>query len=942
MKLVLTLLTAFLTFCLFSQKKTLDHTVYNGWKSLKNQSVSKDGRYISYEITPHRGDGYLYLFDNKNKTLDSFFRSTNASFSPKNDFLVFKKTAGFDTLRKCELEKVDKENWPKDSLFILRLIDRDLKSTPTLKSVTLSEETNWLAYAIDSNYVEPKAAESKKKKKLNWFKKKKKEEPKKPTITSDGNLVYLTHPTTDTKIEFRDVSEYQFSPNGEFFLYKTQQKVDKEELFQLFIYDFAKKESFQIDKERTNLSNFAISSSDKLLAYLASSDTSKVKNNRFYLYSLKERKHLISLDSSSVFIDSSQAVSKNQSFVFTENEKYLFLGLDKLKTEEPKDSLLDTEKAKLDIWHYQEMRNQPMQLLQLSKDKKQNTLHALNLLTFELIALENDSIKTAANNSLVGDYILGRNDDPYAASFNWDFPFASDHYRISLVDGTKELVKKKIYFGGELSPSGNHYAYFDKTTQQHFLVDLETKKETCISYSIAKINWQQDGNGMPHVQYPLGMIGWERGERALFLQSEFDIWKYDVDKKHLSSITNGQGKEMNIEFRPRVWERDSVYISAENFYLMGTDLQTKDEMVYQWIDHGNHHDLIELYRSPHSINSVEKSENDSSILIRKSNVSDYADAFLLDNNFKNEIRISNTNPQQSEYNWATVELMDYTSYDGQKLQALVYKPENFDTTRQYPLLVYFYELYTDRMHSHYPPKPTASIIFPTEYASAGYVVLIPDIRYEPGHPAKSAYNCIMASTDEVLRKHKNIDEKRMGLQGQSWGGYQTAQLVTMTTRYSAAMAGAPVSNMFSAYGGIRWGSGMNRQFQYEKTQSRIGKTIWEAPELYVENSPLFHLPRVETPLLIMHNDEDGAVPWYQGIELFMGMKRLEKPCWLLNYNGDDHNLMKNANRMDLSIRMRQFFDYYLLGAPAPKWLVDGIPALDKGTDYGLDLKEQSP
>jgi dipeptidyl aminopeptidase/acylaminoacyl peptidase len=156
----------------------------------------------------------------------------------------------------------------------------------------------------------------------------------------------------------------------------------------------------------------------------------------------------------------------------------------------------------------------------------------------------------------------------------------------------------------------------------------------------------------------------------------------------------------------------------------------------------------------------------------------------------------------------------------------------------------------------------------------------------------------------------------------------------MTKRFRAAMAGAPVANMFSAYGGIRWGSGFSRMFQYEHTQSRIGATIWEKPELYIENSPLFGLPKVETPLLIMHNDEDGAVPWYQGIELFMGLRRLSKPVWLLNYNGDDHNLMKEGNRRDLSIRMKQFFDHYLMNAPAPKWMTDGIPAVDKGVDFG--------
>jgi dipeptidyl aminopeptidase/acylaminoacyl peptidase len=162
----------------------------------------------------------------------------------------------------------------------------------------------------------------------------------------------------------------------------------------------------------------------------------------------------------------------------------------------------------------------------------------------------------------------------------------------------------------------------------------------------------------------------------------------------------------------------------------------------------------------------------------------------------------------------------------------------------------------------------------------------------------------------------------------------------MTDKYAAAMAGAPVSNMFSAYGGIRWASGLSRMFQYERTQSRIGYTIWEKPELYIENSPLFHLDKVNTPLLIMHNDGDGAVPWYQGIELFMGLRRLDEPVWLLNYNGDGHNLMETANRKDLSIRMKQFFDYYLMDYSLPEWMSNGIPAIDKGKNYGLTPKIQ--
>ncbi|MFH2095158.1 MAG: prolyl oligopeptidase family serine peptidase, partial [Bacteroidota bacterium] len=218
----------------------------------------------------------------------------------------------------------------------------------------------------------------------------------------------------------------------------------------------------------------------------------------------------------------------------------------------------------------------------------------------------------------------------------------------------------------------------------------------------------------------------------------------------------------------------------------------------------------------------------------------------------------------------------------------------------------------------------------------GYVIFIPDIHYGTGTPGKDASDAIISGTDYILSKGF-VDENRIGLQGQSWGGYQVAWLITQTNKYAAAMAGAPVSNMISAYGGIRWESGISRQFQYEVAQSRIGASLWEKPDLYLENSPVFFADRVNTPLLIMHNDNDGAVPWYQGIEYFTALKRLQKPVWMLTYNDEDHNLKNRPNCMDLSIRMAQFFDHYLKDAPAPVWMVNGIPAVKKGKENGYQM-----
>ena len=293
-------------------------------------------------------------------------------------------------------------------------------------------------------------------------------------------------------------------------------------------------------------------------------------------------------------------------------------------------------------------------------------------------------------------------------------------------------------------------------------------------------------------------------------------------------------------------------------------------------------------------------------------------------------KISDANPWQKEYNWGTVELVTWTTMDGVPRQGLLYKPEDFDPSKKYPMISYFYEELSDGLHSYVPPNGR-NVINPTHYVSNGYIIFEPDIHYEMGYPGPSAVKSIVPGVQKLLERGY-IDPKKLGLQGQSWGGYQALYIITQTQMFSAAMAGAPVANMTSAYGGIRWGSGVNRSMQYERGQSRIGASLWEQPQLYIENSPLFSLPRVTTPLFIMSNDMDDAVPWWQGIELFVGMRRLGKEAYLINYNNDVHNPASRANQKDIAEKMEQFFDAKLKGKDAPEWMVKGIPAKDKGKD----------
>jgi dipeptidyl aminopeptidase/acylaminoacyl peptidase len=331
-----------------------------------------------------------------------------------------------------------------------------------------------------------------------------------------------------------------------------------------------------------------------------------------------------------------------------------------------------------------------------------------------------------------------------------------------------------------------------------------------------------------------------------------------------------------------------------------------------------------------------KAKDANQIIFTKETFQIFPDLWTANLDFKNAKKISDANPQMSEYKWGTVEMTTWTNLDGVELKGLIYKPENFDSDKKYPMLVYFYEKYSDRIHTHYAPRPLRSAVNFTYLVSNDYIVFVPDIIYKDGFPGESAYNCIMPGVQHIINQGY-VNKDRIGMQGHSWGGYQTAYLVTRTNLFRAAESGAPVSNMTSAYGGIRWTSGLSRMFQYERTQSRIGGTLWEKPMLYLENSPVFHANKIETPLLILHNDGDGSVPWYQGIELFVAMRRLDKPSWLLNYNGDGHGVTKRPNQEDFAIRMYQFFDHYLKDEPAPEWMIHGVPAVEKGLNDGLEL-----
>ncbi|TWU43768.1 Prolyl tripeptidyl peptidase precursor [Novipirellula aureliae] len=608
------------------------------------------------------------------------------------------------------------------------------------------------------------------------------------------------------------------------------------------------------------------------------------------------------------------------------------------------------ERAKLDLWHWQDPQLQPQQLLEAEAERKRDYRAAYVLKSKKIVQIEDlqtpvvdIDYRSPSNVSIANSNV------PYRKMLSWDVPGYQDVYLVNLNSGRRTQVLNKVRSDAALSPTGKYIVWFDAEQKKWFAKKAKDKDAKSIEISKGiKHPLYNVLDDRPMLPSAYGTAGWLRGDRALLIYDRYDIWKLDpTGESKPVCITLGSGRRNEIRFRYRHFDSKQRFVDAEKpMLLTAFHLKTKASGFYSLPAlEGNAKNKqaapvgpAPLIMLDENLGELQKAKDSDQVVFTRSTFRMFPDLWTSTTRFEKISRVSDLNPQQDEYSWGTSELTHWESRDGQTLDGILLKPDGFDPSKKYPLLVYFYERSSDGLHKYYPPAAGRSIICFSFYVSRGYVVFIPDIPYKTGEPGQSAANAVLPGVEHLIAKGF-VDQERIGMQGHSWGGYQTAYLVTQTDMFACAEAGAPVSNMTSAYGGIRWSSGMSRMFQYERTQSRIGGDLWAAREKYIANSPLFFADNIDTPLLILHNDQDGAVPWYQGIELFVALRRLEKPAWMLNYNGDPHWVMGDYNRRDFAIRMQQFFDHYLKDAPEPVWMAEGIPAVEKGKDLGLELLE---
>jgi dipeptidyl aminopeptidase/acylaminoacyl peptidase len=466
------------------------------------------------------------------------------------------------------------------------------------------------------------------------------------------------------------------------------------------------------------------------------------------------------------------------------------------------------------------------------------------------------------------------------------------------------------------------------------------------------VKFYDESHDSPSAPGSLGTAGWTDNDKSVILYDQFDIWEIRPDGTNARMITGGEGRKQKLVFRYRApFDAEPAagggpggggggggrggggggnagpISTTKPMLLTTTNDDTKASGLYRVpFTAGTPEKIVMMDKA---LGAISKAKNADVVAFTASKFDEFPDYWLTDMAFSSPKRVTDANPQQAEYVWGKAENIKYINADGKTLNAMLIKPDNFDPTKKYPLMVYIYEELTQGLHSYRAPNVGTSINI-TRYVSNGYVVLQPDISYETGYPGPSAMKCVIPAINTILAQGY-IDPKRIGIQGHSWGGYQITYMITQTNMFAAVQAGASVSNMISAYGGIRWGTGMVRQFQYEKTQSRIGGTLWDSPLQFIENSPIFWVERINTPYLSIHNDGDDAVPWYQGIEFNMAMRRLGKEAFMFNYNGQPHGLNNRDYMKHWTVHMDEFFDHYLLGKPRPEWMDKGYSYLDRGT-----------
>lgn len=902
------------------------------WKSISSTALSTDGQWFAYRLSPTEGDGEVIIRQTKGTKEYKFpageSRFGLVSFSEDAKycaFMVYPNAKEAKALRKEKKPVVTKA-------ALVNLATGDKVEYDKIKSFAFSRENPaWLA--LLKNPPESQAREKDK-----W----------------SGSDLVLRELATGKELMFGNVSEFAFDKKGLWLAMAidafglTGNGVELRNMTSGVV--------MSLDNDKANYKSLTWTEKGDGLACLKGKEDKAFEDK---LYSVagftgfaaapgqKAGAAQTPLAPQKVVYDpkddktfpQGMTISPNRAPQWSENLDALFFGISEPKKKEegakgpegtpaqpapPAEAAApagsDEDTPDLVLWHWLDKRLQSQQQVQASFDQNFSYLAEYRIKEKKFIRLADDDVRQVQAAPKFR-FAVGIDNKAYELDSNLDGRRYQDIYVIDLKTGTRNLALKKNRNYYMASPDGTHFLFYD---DGHFYTyDMTMGKSHNITKDVPTsfVNEDDDHNIVKPPDYP---IGWAKDGVSVLLSDGWDIWDVPVHGgKGVNLTVNGQKDQIRYRSRFYLDPEEKGIDLAKPLYVTAYGEWTKKAGIIR-IEKGKPAPALLLWDDA-GFSVLTKAKKTETYVYTRDTYKDYPDYYVADAMLKNGLKLTDANPQQKDFFWSSGSiLLDYKSAKGDKLQGALFLPANYEKGKKYPTIVYYYEKTSQGLNRYTQPSVGGGFN-KSVYTSNGYAVLMPDIVYKINDPGMSAVWCVLPAIDAAVAAGV-IDRNKIGLQGHSWGGYQTAFLVTQAD-FAAAVAGAPLTNMISMYSSIYFNSGSANQPIFESSQGRFKGGYWDNLEAYQRNSPVYYAEKVKTPLIILHNDKDGAVVWNQGIEYYNTLRRLKKPVIMLQYVGENHGLAKAANQKDYATRMLEFFDHHLKGKPAPKWMEEGIPHL---------------
>ncbi|HXS00257.1 MAG TPA: prolyl oligopeptidase family serine peptidase [Pyrinomonadaceae bacterium] len=941
-------------------KRPITHQDYDSWRSISAQQISRDGKFVAYAYVPQDGDGEIIVRniatgvdwraprgyrppvpppDDPGTNVGEFqaeqARLLRPVFTADGKFVVFGTEPTKAEVTKAKKEKKKPEEMPKNGLGIMDLSTGTVTRIERVKSFRVPEDgTGYFAYLMEAKPEEKPAAQPKPESSPSGEATAPAAAPPSPTPRGAsargkkkeyGTELVLRNTATANERKFSDVLDYTISRDAKTLVFTTSaRKEDSNGVYAVTTDN--ESEPVALLSGKGKYQRLTWDEDNTQLAFISDKEDTDAKQPKFrvYQWNRKDPQATEVVSVSSPGFRKEFVVSERANLSFSLDGSHLFLGTAPPPEPEknPDEEIPADEKVLVDLWHWKDDYVQPIQRIRAEQDRNRSYRAVYDLQTKKFVQLADETMETISPSN-DGSYAIGADNRKYRTISDYD-PGFTDYYLVNTADGSRKPLLTKQRSNVSLSPNAKYAIYFDgKDWYSYSVADGSTANLT----KNISANFYNEENDTPSTPGSYGIAGWTKDDADVLLYDRYDIWQVSPDGNSAKNLTDGIGRKESTALRYVRLDPRERWIDPDKPMLLSAENQETH-------DSGFYRDKVNSTAPPQKLlmaakdfNNPAKAKDADVMIMTASRFDQFPDIWVTNSSFRELKRVSNGDAQRAAFNWGTGELVSFKNTDGVPLKGLLLKPDNFDPKKKYPMIVYIYEKLSQGLHTFRNPAPGTSIN-PTYYVSNGYLVFMPDIVYTIGYPGPSALKCVLPGVQAVVDRGY-VNEKAIGIQGHSWGGYQIAYMVTQTNRFRAAAPGALVANMTSAYSGIRWGTGLPRQFQYERSQSRIGGSLWDYPLRYLDNSPIFRADRVETPLLMIHNDEDDAVPWYQGIEYFLALRRLGKEAYMFTYNGEKHGLRKRINQKDYTRRLQEFFDHFLKGAPAPEWMEKGIPYLQR-------------